>query len=259
MRLTVSLAQIDAGIGHAADNLARATAAVQEAGRRRSDLALLPELWFDGLDYARAAEIATPRDAGAFAYMRQMAMDAGLYLAGSAFERDGEAVYNTLAVITPAGEWLAAYRKLHLFGPMSEDRHLTAGSAPALAAFPWGRWGLAICYDLRFPELFRRYASEGATAILLPAQWPGARVDHWRTLVRARAIENQMFALACNRSGFDDETTFGGRSVICDPWGQPLVEAGSDDILLTAEIDLDAVEEARRRIPALRDRRPDLF
>lgn len=259
MQLTVSLAQINAVAGQPAENLTRAAAAVEEAGRRGSDLVLLPELWHDGLDYAHAAQVATPRDAGAFAYMRQMARDAGLYLAGSAFERDREAVYNTLAVISPAGEWVAGYRKMHLFGPMSEDRHLQPGGATVLADLPWGKWGLAICYDLRFPELFRRYVADGAVAALLPAQWPIARVDHWRTLVQARAIENQMFVLACNRSGYDGEVQFGGHSMVCDPWGQALGEAGCDELLLKVTIDLGAVSEARRRIPALRDRRPDLY
>ena len=104
MQLIASLVQINAQVGQPAENLARAAAAIAEAGRRRSDLALLPELWYDGLDYANAAEIATPIDAGAFAHMSEMARDAGLYLAGSAFERDGESIYNTLAVISPAGD-----------------------------------------------------------------------------------------------------------------------------------------------------------
>ena len=128
-----------------------------------------------------------------------------------------------------------------------------------LADLPWGRWGLAICYDLRFPELFRRYSAAGAVGVLLPAQWPTARVDHWRTLAQARAIENQMCVLACNRSGCDGDVQFGGHSMACDPWGQILVEAGSDDALLTVAIDMEAVNDARRRIPALRDRRLDLF
>ena len=259
MKITVSLAQINAPIGSPDDNLARAAAAVREAGRRGSDLVLLPELWHDGLDYARAAVVASPRDGGAFRHMQRLAQEAGVCVAGSAFERDGAAVFNTLGIFSPAGELVAAYRKIHLFRPMSEDQHLQPGAEAALAELPWGRLGMAICYDLRFPELFRQHAADGAVAVLLPAQWPHARVDHWRTLVRARAIENQMFVFACNRSGCDGDTQFGGHSAVCDPWGETLIEAGSGDALLTASIDLDSVAEARERLPALADRRPDLF
>ena len=259
MQLTISLIQFDAGIGHSHQNLERAAAWIQEAGRRGSDLALLPELWYDGLDYAQARDLASELDEGAFAHMSRLARVANLYLAGSAFELSGLNCYNTLALFSPAGELVSAYRKVHLFGPMDEDRHLQPGEELVLADLAWGQFGLAICYDLRFPEMFRRYAVDGAAVVLLPAQWPLARLDHWRTLVQARAIENQMFVLACNRAGCDGEVQFGGHSVVCDPWGQRLIEAGTEDSLLTAVIDLKRVAGARERIPVLRDRRPDLY
>jgi omega-amidase len=259
MRIVVSLAQIDAALSRPVDNLAQAEASIAEAGKRGSDLAILPELWYEGLDYARAAELAAPLDAGAFAHMRRLARQARLHLAGSAFERAGARLYNTLALFSPAGELLAAYRKVHLFPPMGEERALSAGDALVSFDLPWGKVGLAICYDLRFPELFRRLALAGATLIVLPAQWPQARLVHWRVLLQARAIENQVFVAGCNRAGADGPTAFAGHSALCDPWGERLLEAGSQPALLTAALDLDAVGEARRRIPVWQNRRADLY
>jgi len=259
VHITVTLLQIDAGIGRAPANLAQASAGVLEAGRRGSDLVLLPELWYHGLDYDEAVLHAAAIGHGAFAQMARLAREAGVYLAGSAFECDGAACYNTLAVYAPAGDLVGVYRKVHLFGPMHEDRALRPGNALVTLDLPWGKAGLAICYDLRFPELFRRHALAGAGLILLPAQWPAARLEHWRTLVQARAIENQVFVLGCNRAGADGSTDFGGHSVVCDPWGERLVEAGSQPALLTATLDLDARAAVRQRLPVWDDRRGDLY
>lgn len=259
MEVYVSLAQFNARIRHPEDNLAIASAWVAEAGRRGSDLVLLPELWLDGLDYARAAQLATGLSEGAFAHMRRLAREAHVYVAGSAFERNGPHVYNTLAVCSPAGEIAALYRKVHLFRPMEEDRHLQAGSELVVAELPWGRLGLTICYDLRFPELFRYYALQDVVAVLVPAQWPLARLAHWRVLTRARAIENHYFVLACNRAGDQEGARFGGHSVVCDPWGERVIEAGLEPVLLTTSIHLEAIVEARERMPVFWDRRPDLY
>jgi omega-amidase len=259
MALRITLVQFDAAIGSPDANLTRASDWVREAGRRSSDLVLLPELWQDGLAYAQAAELAAPMGEGSFAHMERLAAEAGVYLAGSAFERAGDSIYNTLALYSPRGELLTCYRKIHLFDPMEENRFLTAGDALVVADLPWGPTGLTICYDLRFPELYRRYAADGALLMLVPAQWPHARVAHWRTLARARAIENQVFVLACNRAGRDGQVEFGGHSVVCDPWGERLVEGGREPALLTIDIDLHAVEAARRRIPVWPNRRPDVY
>ena len=124
---------------------------------------------------------------------------------------------------------------------------------------PWGCAGLAICYDLRFPELFRRYALEGARLMILPAAWPHPRRMHWRTLLRSRAIENQCFVAACNRVGTADDVSFFGSSAVIDPWGETLIEGGETEALLTVRIDLDTVEATRAKIPIFADRRPELY
>jgi predicted amidohydrolase len=154
---------------------------------------------------------------------------------------------------------LGIYRKLHLFRLMNEDQWLQPGSAPLALDLPWGNTGIAICYDLRFPELFRRYAVDGAKLIVLSAEWPLERIEHWRALLRARAIENQCYIVACNSAGETGETVFGGHSMIVDPWGKVVIEGGEAPMLLTAEIELDLVDEVRKRIPVFDDRRTDIY
>ena len=124
----------------------------------------------------------------------------------------------------------------------------------------WGAAGLAICYDLRFPELFRRYAvRDKAKLILICAEWPQARVNHWRALLQARAIENQCFVAATNSCGKTGGTVFGGNSMIIDPWGEIIAEAGADEALVTGEIDLSEVDRVRQTIPVFEDRRPEVY
>jgi predicted amidohydrolase len=142
---------------------------------------------------------------------------------------------------------------------MAEDHFLVPGDRLALAESPWGTAGLAICYDLRFPEQFRAYALAGARLALLCAEWPNPRLAHWQTLLRARAIENQFFVVACNRVGSSAGTSFFGHSCVIDPWGEVLAEGGDGEELVTAVLDLHRVEEARARIAALADRRPEVY
>jgi predicted amidohydrolase len=124
---------------------------------------------------------------------------------------------------------------------------------------PWGKSAIAICYDLRFPELFRSYALAGARIVFLSAAWPYPRLEHWRTLLQARAIENQLFIVACNQVGESKGERFFGHSAIYDPWGRLVVEAGDSKVLLTASVDMALVEEVRQTITVFADRRPELY
>jgi predicted amidohydrolase len=142
---------------------------------------------------------------------------------------------------------------------MQEEQYLAPGQAATLLDLPWGKTGLIICYDLRFPELIRHYALQGARLILIPAEWPHPRREHWRTLLRARAIENQCFVAACNRVGQSKGAAFFGASTVVDPWGEPLIEGGETEALLTVTIDLAQVDVVRQRIPVFADRRPELY
>ncbi len=260
MKLTISMGQFDVRLGEPERNLNCVRAWVDEAARRGSDLVICPELWDTGYALDRAAELGSPLGAGRFEQVAQIARQHHIHIAGSMLETVPGAVYNTLAWFGPEGDTLGVYRKLHLFRLMNEERYLTPGGAPLLLDLPWGKTALAICYDLRFPELFRGYALAGAVLAIIPAEWPHPRMAHWQTLLCARAIENQMVVAGCNRVGTDPgATTFGGRSAIFDAWGEPLVEAGEQETLLTAEVDLASVEQVRQKIPVFDDRRPDIY
>jgi omega-amidase len=260
MKRTISLGQMDVKLGDPAANWDTVQMMTAEARRRGSDLVVFPELWSTGYDLAHAASYATLTDAGMFAQVAALAQKQGIAILGSCLSLLGEGRFgNTAVYFDRNGRNLGEYSKLHLFRLMQEEQYLTAGPEPTLLETAWGKVGLSICYDLRFPELFRHYALAGAQLVFLPAEWPHPRLAHWQTLLRARAIENQMYVVACNRVGSSNGTDFFGHSCIVDPWGELVVEAGEEEMLLTAVIDIEKVAEARAKIPVFADRRPDVY
>jgi predicted amidohydrolase len=157
------------------------------------------------------------------------------------------------------GELWPVYRKIHRFRLLEEEKWLGAGEKLIIADTHWGKVGLAICYDLRFPEMFQPYGEAGARLLLIVAEWPVKRVRHWSKLLQARAIENQMFVAGVNKVGESMGVRLGGQSAIVDPWGEPVVEGGQEELLLTAEIDLNEADKVRRVIPVFEDRKPQIY
>jgi omega-amidase len=240
MEITIALAQMGIALGKPEQNAATARALTVKAAAQGADLLLLPELWATGYDLSRVGEYTAALDAGHFALMADLARTQQLYVAGTALEANPQGKpYNT--------------------APLGEVEHMTAGDTLPVFDLPWGRVALAICYDLRFPELWRRYADAGAQLILIPAEWPVQRVEHWRLLLRARAVENQYFVVGCNRAGRDVDGEFGGHSAAVDPWARVLVEGGAEPGLFLATLDLDEVARSRRLFPFLQDRRPAVY
>lgn len=256
-RVTVAAVQFNIRLGEVDHNLSTALAGLRQAAARGARLAVLPEMWSSGYDYRRLSELAleTPRVLDA---LSAASRELDLTIVGSLAERDGEKVYNTAWVIDQ-GTVVAGYRKLHLFSTMGEDRFLTAGERHLVVATSVGRLGIAICYDLRFPELFRKLALEGAEILCLPAEWPKPRQEHWRTLLRARAIENQLFVVAANCCGIQGKLDFFGMSMIIEPRGAVLAEGHEEDVCLVAECDFAAMDDYRQQIPVYRDRRPEVY
>lgn len=231
----------------------------QVLAHQDADLVVLPELWATGYfafdDYARTAE---PLDGPTGQALSETAKAAGLHLhAGSLVERGPAGLlYNTSLLYGPDGRLRHAYRKFHLFGHNSREAALlTAGDMPACADTAWGTLGMATCYDLRFPELFRVLADDGAGILLVTAAWPAVRVDHWRLLVQARALENQAYVLACNAAGRQGDVELGGHSMVVDPGGRVTAQAGPGPEALVVDIDPEAVTQARAAFPAFTDRR----
>ncbi|MFN8379740.1 MAG: carbon-nitrogen family hydrolase [Anaerolineae bacterium] len=257
--MSISLVQMNIALGDVRKNLKTVEDAVAEAARRGSHLVVLPELWATGYALEQGTSLASDLNAGVFGQVAALAAQHKLCIVGSHLERRGMQVANSAPFIDPRGQVRGVYRKIHLFRLMDEDRYLQPGSAPLLLDLPWGATAFAICYDLRFPELFRRYAVEGAKLIVIPAEWPIERVEHWRALLVARAIENQCYIIATNACGQTGDTTFGGHSMIVDPWGKIVLEVGEQPALATGEIELELVDAVRKRIPVFDDRRPELY
>jgi predicted amidohydrolase len=158
-------------------------------------------------------------------------------------------------LLSPQGEILANYRKVHLFGYESkEPKILTPGDKLAIADTPFGKVGLATCYDLRFPEMFRQMVDMGAILFMVCSAWPYPRLEHWLMLNRVRALENQSFLVSANSVGKSKGGTFVGHSMIVDPWGVITASGGDQEMVITAKIDLEEISRARARFPALSDR-----
>jgi omega-amidase len=182
-----------------------------------------------------------------------------MVVAGSIAEKRSEGVTNTIHVFDRSGREIGEYSKIHLFRLMNEHLHLVAGEREGRFDLDGMPAAAMICYDIRFPELARKLALGGAKILFVPAEWPHPRLHHWRTLLQARAIENQMFVVSCNTVGLSGGTSFFGHSMVIDPWGEVMAEAGEEETILRAEIDLSLVDDVRGRIPVFDDRRPNLY
>lgn len=249
----------------------RAAALVRE--QSGSDLVVLPELWTTGaFAYEEFGREAEPLDGPTYETMAEAARDAGVWLhagsiperapsdSGSAASDSGSAagggpLYNTSLVFSPSGELAAVYRKIHRFGfDQGEAVLMSAGRELVTVRLPGTTLGVATCYDLRFPELFRGLVDAGAETLVVAAGWPERRRAHWTLLARARAVENQAFVLACGTAGTHAGVPQAGHSIVVDPWGEVLAEAGSAEEVLTVDLDPAKTAATREQFPALKDR-----
>lgn len=268
--LRVALLQVSYGDDEAlSDRVERVSRWIRELGP--ADLVVLPELWahggFASTSWETTAELV---DGPTVAQMASVAREVGVWLhAGSIIERaeegadlgaEGRGLWNTSVLLSPVGTVHKTYRKIHRFGfGDGEPRLLEAGTDLAVAELVHdaglSRVGLATCYDLRFPELFRGLGALGADVIVLPAAWPMPRVEHWQLLGRARALENQAWVLQCNTAGTHSGVEMGGHSQVVAPTGEVVAELGSGEDVLFADIDLNLVASFRTDFPVLADRR----
>ncbi len=260
--LSIVLAQVEASVDPAA-NLEQAGRIARRAADAGADLVVFPEM-FMGLPAAdRPPAVIAAEDGGAFTEgLAAVAAATGLFVVSGGWEPgpDRRRAYNTARIVSPAGQTVASYRKLHLFDALNvrESDTMAPGDAPPPVVEVAGvRIGLAICYDLRFPELFRSLADRGARLVLVPSAWyqgPMKEV-HWLTLLRARAIENAVYVAGCNLIG----ARFCGSSAVFDPFGVVLAGAGEAEALVQATVDIERLEAVRQKLPSLQHRRRDLF
>jgi len=263
--MKISLAQFEVTRANAEANLARIAELAAQARASGSDLLCLPEMCTTGFDWeynrahldAAGAQVET---------VASIAKTHSIAICGSFLEQTeaGNAA-NCFHYFDGKGALLARYRKLHLFTLFHEERHVEAGNEYITFETGGARFGAAICYDLRFPELFRATTEAGAIIQLLPAAFPHPRLEHWRTLVRARAIENQTYFVAINQCGVEGhgssvgEIRYFGHSMVIDPWGEIVAEADEVPCLLQVEIDLALVAKVRSKLSAWEDRRKNVF
>ena len=261
--VTAACLQFDVRAGDVAANCAAMRAGVEEAVEAGAQICVLPELWSTSF-LANIDDAVLGEAEDAERELRELSAAHGLVTVGSTLEHADAGVHNT-AYVYDRGVEVGRYRKIHLFSPNVEHRHLQPGDTPLVVQTSVGKLGVLICYDLRFPELARYYFHRGVEILAVPGQWPEARSQHWRTLLRSRAIENEMFVLGCNRTGQENSLrngepmAFPGDSRIVDPTGEILASGSGDAGALVASLELRKVRTMRRILPIAQDARPQVY
>lgn len=259
--MKVSAIQMNMKFADPAYNFQHAEQLVRKAAANSSDVIILPETWNTGFfPKENLPALCDQNGSKVKAVFGALAAELGVnIIAGSVSNvKDGK-VYNTAYIFDRSGTNIAEYDKTHLFTPMGENNYYQKGSHITTFELDGKKCGIIICYDVRFLELVRTMALPGLDILFIPAQWPALRKFHWDTLTAARAIENQMFVVACNSCGTAGETVYGGSSHIYDPWGNTLAAAGAAEEIITADLDFSVIEGIRSSINVYRDRRPELY
>jgi predicted amidohydrolase len=239
-----------------AENHRRAARLLAEAKKGGASLAVLPEMFSTGFSMD-AGRIAQPPGGASETFLRDQARELGLSILASVPERGETTPRNMAMLVSPEGV-VVKYAKIHPFSFAGEDKVYTAGDRVVTAEVEGVRVTPLVCYDLRFPEPFRTAASETDLFVVV-ANWPEQRREHWRTLLRARAIENQAYVVGVNRAGEADGLRYAGDSAAVAPLGETLAEADEREQVLFADVDPAVVKKLRDRFPALSDRRPSAY
>lgn len=258
--MKIAILQFDICFGKPDENYKKAENLINQAAETKPDVVVLPELWTTGYDLERLDEIADLKGERTISFLSSLAKRHKIYIiAGSIASLGEDGVRNTMFVINANGEVIHDYSKVHLFRLMNEEKYFLPGNHDGSFELCGITCAGVICYDIRFPEWIRNHAIQGAKVIFVVAEWPLKRIEHWRTLLMSRAIENQCYVVACNRVGKDPQNVFGGNSMVIDPWGKVVAEAGLEELILYSTIDLSLVDHVRNTIPVFEDRRTDLY
>ena len=253
MNITAAAIQFNVKQGDVDANLAHVRAALKRVAGQGANLAVLPEMWSTGFAYRNLNELAL-RSAGIIEELLELSRDLKLVIVGSMPEPNGAKVFNTVSVIDN-GRVAGTYRKMHLFSLLGEDRAFDSGDTWLLAETSLGPLGVIICYDLRFPELFR--AMGPLDLIVLPAAFTDTTGKaHWEILLRARAVENQCYLLASAQGGrHPGGRMTHGNSMIIDPWGKILARIDKGEGVIVAAVDAARIDDVRASLPALKHRK----
>src|SRR5437764_6655842 len=261
--MKIAVAQISCSLGDPEANLSK----VHDFSRRAKDvsaeLILFPEMTDTGYSMSVIQKHANEWNSGFVPSLRDIASQLSIAIVSGVSERDGSSIYNSQVLVDAKGDVLAKYRKTHLYAvaPVEEQACFARGDAFATFVLGGLHFGFSICYDLRFPEMYRKMATEQKVgAFIVSSAWPFPRLEHLRTLAMARAIENQSYVVASNRVGKDDDLWFCGSSAIIDPRGVMVASASADrEELIQADVSEDLVLSVRSRVESLAHRRQDLY
>jgi len=261
--MKIAVAQISCSLGDPEANLSK----VHDFSRRAKDvsaeLIVFPEMTDTGYSMPVIQKHANHWKTGFVASLQEIANQLSMAIVSGVSERDGSSIYNSQILVDAKGDIVAKYRKTHLYAVAPVEEQTCFAPGDTFASFALGdlRFGFSICYDLRFPEMYRKLATEqNVGAFLISSAWPFPRDEHFRVLAQARAIENQTYVIASNRVGKDDELWFCGNSAIIDPRGVVIAAASPDrEELIHADLSQELVQSVRRRINSLGHRRQDLY
>ncbi len=259
VRLKFCLLQFNVVYGDVDANIKKVSSFLSAIEPKSVDVVLLPELWVGGYALSILEDMAGNFDR-VVNFLCDMAVSKRVAFYGSVVFKDKDGfMFNRGIFISKDGKLSAFYDKIHLFGLMEEDKHFKAGNRLVTVDLNGSKWGLAICYDLRFPLMWYALSKMDVCGVLLVAQWPKLRQIHFKSLLKARAIENFYYVVAVNNVGITGDNEFAGGSSVISPWGDVLCSIEGGEGLLVREINLLEVKKARATIPVFKDRRPDVY
>lgn len=260
--LRVGIAQIDIKIGNREANYQRVKDWMAKycMPSDTETLIVLPEIWDVGYAIEESEKYADPNGMRAAEFLGILARKYNVWFTGgSVLAGTAEGTANRAQIINPKGEYINYYDKMHLIPLMDEDKYLKGGKRECLFDIGGVTMGCVICYDIRFCEWLRINALHGAKVLIVSAEWPTCRIDHWIALLKARAIENMMYVVACNRVGNSKDTDFGGHSLVLDPWGDVLYEGSDKEEGAFVKINPEKVQEIRDHLKVFNVRHPELY
>ncbi len=248
----IACIQMDVALKSEQYNLKKALKMIDESVERGAKIVCLPELFTTGFDFQYIKRCAREIPNKITNELSKKAKKLKIFIIGGSLPIiDGGGIYNTSFLFDPNGRIIGKYNKIHLFPLMGEDKYFNRGKECRTYKTEFGNFGIIICYDIRFPELTRKLTLSGAEIVFVPSQFPSQRLDHWKTLIRARAIENQIFVVAVNRVGKDSKNSFCGNSMVVDPWGEVLTSKNEKEGAMVTSIDIGIIYEVRERLPCL--------
>ena len=262
--MKILIVQNNSIVGNKQANFENVNILLEKYKDKKPDLIIFPEVWSSGWvceNFPNDSEVLTESET--IRYLQNIAMDFGsIVIGGSFIQKSDDCLKNTCPVILPNGKLLCTYDKMHLFSHIGseEDKYVESGSKLKILNLGYTKIGLSICYDIRFPEIYRRYSSLGVELFVNLAAWSNTKPEHWQIMHKARAIENQCYMVVANQTGKINALEANlGHSMVINPWGQVVEELACEEGCLYTEINIDDVKQHRANFPLLKDRRDNMF